>query len=124
MKASAPRTRLFVLYLSLISFYLLFNPLSLLSNEIAPGQTGEVTITKYGVGATVSSVLVGDALGDNAKYIASSTSGTWAQNGSTLTIKFDVTLTNDAPAGESISVYFMVLIMTSGSISNIFPRKM
>ncbi len=87
------------------------------ANEIAAGETGQVTLVTS-ITSTVSSVTVGSANGLNAKYIASNTTGSFKQEGSTVTITFDVTLTPDAPIGE-MSVYFSVLIVTSSSMSNL-----
>ncbi len=87
------------------------------ANEIPAGGTGQVTLVTS-ITSTVSSVTVGSASGLNAKYIASNTTGSFKQEGSTVTITFDVTLTDDAPVGD-MSVYFSVLIVTSSSMSNL-----
>jgi large repetitive protein len=103
-----------VLFLLLSVFF----SLSLFANEIEQGGTGEVTLQISGVSGTISGVYVGKALGSNADYIESNTSGTFTKNGSTLTIKFNVTLTPNVPVGK-LNVYFTVLITGSFGISNL-----
>jgi len=100
-----------------VLFFLLANS-KITSAQIAPGGTGEVTIIKT-TSATITSVYVGSAVGSNAMYIASNSSGTYSKSGTRLTIRFNVTLTNDAPSGQTLSVNFMVLIISSGGMSNL-----
>ncbi len=102
------------------SLFLLFSvllSLTVFANDIEQGGTGEVTLKITGISGTASTVHVGGAAGSNADYIDSNTSGSFSQSGSTLTIKFDVTLTSDAPVGN-MNVYFTVLIITPSVTSN------
>jgi PKD repeat protein len=107
------------LFCFLFILFLVFPDPYIHAAEIGPGETGTVQIVRSNITGTVSAVFVGDAIGTDAQYIESNTSGSFTQNGSTLTITFQVTLTGNAPTGETIYPLFMVMIISNQAISNL-----